>query len=374
MKNYRKNFVINCMLAYMLSACTSTVVKTNYSGNIIHGGKNNNLLYYYLPETILNITATLKIESCYLGDTLLGPTVLDRTYSVKPETIADTKKILILEYNKNNLFSDELSFAVNSKGLLTNSDIKADDKTASIIEDISKALVNKIEINATSDDILYEIKEYTRSFTVKASELNQNGKEINLKIIVLNTKNPNKKSEIVNDSYNISTPDENMIVYDLERLEADKNDNRLANGIFTRPIRNLNIMIKPNADKNAIFSNFVQISDPSKLLILPVNRTAFTNSSNNLKINDGIIIESKINRPSPVKGFVEIPINIAKAIVSIPAQLIQIKINSEGKSKDLLDAEKGRLTAEKERLEVEFKTKIELLKINARLDSLARKR
>ena len=93
MKNYKKTLFISCILAFALSACSvSTVVKINYSGNIATEQVNNNLLYYYLPETLLNIEAKITIESYYLSDTLLGANVIDRKYTISPETIADTKK------------------------------------------------------------------------------------------------------------------------------------------------------------------------------------------------------------------------------------------------------------------------------------------
>lgn len=362
----RKLFIL-VFVAFLLSACkVSPVVKTNYSGNI--GQTNHNLLYYYLPETLLSISVTSRVASYYVDDVLDTAIVIGRTYTVVPKTIADTKDILILEYNKNNVYSDELGFGVNEKGLLTTLKIQAEDQTAAIIEDITKALIEvakPVQKGLKSTDVT--IAEYSRTFTIKASDVNQKGKEIYWRIEVKNEKNPKKESFKLEDSFTVSTPDNGLEPFKLESLQADIKADKTVYGILTRPIRNLNIVIKPKAEDKTDYSDYVQISDPSKLLVLPISRTAFTATTNNLTITDGIVRANDIKRPSPIRGFVQIPINIAKAVVSIPAQLIQIRINKNSDTDKLQTSEIARLNAE-------LKYRKDLEKINANLDSLNRKR
>ncbi len=78
--------------------------------------------------------------------------------------------------------------------------------------------------------------------------------------------------------------------------------------------------------------------------MIPVNRTAFVKRVNKIGIQDGVILSNEINKPSSVEGFLSIPIDIAKAVVSVPAQLIQFKFDN---TKRLDDLEKAKLNYEK---------------------------
>lgn len=358
-------FYLSCGLVCLLSGCT--VVKTNYSGQF--NQTNHNLVYYYLPESVLSITTTVKGNGYYdKNDSLVFATILDREYAITTETIADTKNMLVLEYAKNGFFSDNVEFQVNAKGLLTNANATTEDKTASIIDDIGKALaeVAKPLGGKAATPLTVLPIEYTRTHFIKAADLTNAGKVIRWNIEVKNSKNPQKASFLLDESCQISTPEANTAVFDMNLVQSDDAKSKTVNGILTRPIRNLNVHIKPRQDTSYTASSYVRVIDVSKLLVLPIKRTAFTKTINTMTIADGVVTSNKIDRESPVKGFVSIPINVAKAIVSIPAQLVQIRINTAKSDKELLDKEKERLNAE-----LQYRT--ELQKIKAKLDSLNKK-
>jgi hypothetical protein len=369
-KDMKKLIKISLVSIVIFCICPScSVVKTNYSGwpNL----EKHNLLYYYLPETILRIDAEITIDNYYnKNNDLVATNTVSRKYTITPEIIADTKNLLILEYSQNNMFSDVLEFRVNNKGLLTNLNATTNDQTASIIADITKALTDLPKGSSKALEAqTYEIikTKYNKSYTIKAADLLRKDILVEWPLEALNQKDLKKPSQWVPESFTVGTPDKqaNNIV-DYEEATGSKIKGKSIEGIFTRPIRNLAITIVPQKDTTATATNFIQITDTSKLLIFPIKRVPFTNTVNNLIISDGIITQNNMTRPSPVKGFFEIPINIAKAVVSIPAQIVQIKINTADNNKLLLDKEKALLKAEEE-----YKT--ELKKIKAKLDSLAKK-
>lgn len=350
------------LLLFIFSACT--VVRTNYSEKI--NQKNKNILYYYLPETLLKIHATAKVDEYYLKDSLFGAITTERTYAFTPEIIANTQNLLVLEYRNNGLFSDDLSFTVNDKGLLTNLKIDTKDETATIVETLSKTLDGiKILTNTVKtepDGVKIESKEYKNNYVVKVSEIDKNGIKVPWVIEVVNKNNPKRKIDLVED-YLIKTPNNTPKPFDFSNLPSEKTEDKVVDGIITRPIQNLKIVVLTK--ENTEIPSFVQVADVSKVLVLPMKRTAFVKTTNEMVISNGIISSNKITRPSPVNGFAQIPVSIAKAIVSIPAQLIQVRINKN-------TSEKSLLTSEKERLEKELDTKIKLMQINNKLDSLSR--
>lgn len=134
------------------------------------------------------------------------------------------------------------------------------------------------------------------------------------------------------------------------------------------------------------------------MIIVPITRSAFVKKVNKISIVDGIITSNAISKPSSIEGLASIPIDIAKAVVSIPAQLLSVKIDNTknatelqveklkleqstlanqtyilGKGQELekakIEPEKSLLTAEKEKLAVQK----ELETTKAELEALKKK-
>jgi hypothetical protein len=78
---------------------------------------------------------------------------------------------------------------------------------------------------------------------------------------------------------------------------------------------------------------------------MPITRAAFVRKVTNLTFDSGVLTEIHIEKPSEALAFMEIPLTIAKAILSVPAELIQLKINYSSRDKELHDARKAELEA-----------------------------
>jgi hypothetical protein len=70
------------------------------------------------------------------------------------------------------------------------------------------------------------------------------------------------------------------------------------------------------------------VPDESKVVSISIKRSAFVKKVYGFKMTNGMLTENTINKPSEMEGFMSIPIKIAKAIVSIPAQIISFKIEN----------------------------------------------
>lgn len=375
MKNNKLIYVIaglsiTILVTGLFSTCS--VVKTNYSTD----PKKIATVYYYLPESILKIKATVKIAVNYTDTTLKSFTVIEQSFATTTEIIADTKDLLSLNYIPSALMADDIKYLVNSKGLLETVNITTEDRTAEIISKLAeapKAIVTPLIAGGKSTGkSIIKIKEYTADFIVKASAVSKTPLPIIWNIVIEN--------ELSKEDYKIGNADFEISSQDLKtdtpKLSDLINGNALSKtteteGIFTRPLKNIELEFKSAKGGfiNQLKQNIV-IADNTKLVIIPVNRTAFAKRVNKIGIQDGVILSNEINKPSSVEGFISIPINIAKSIVSIPAQLIQFKFDN---TKRLDEFEKAKLNYEKslqENQKFAIEAQIKLLQLQKELEDL----
>lgn len=86
----------------------------------------------------------------------------------------------------------------------------------------------------------------------------------------------------------------------------------------------------------------------SPVVCLPIERVAFVESSFHLTFDRGLLTSMSTNKPSEVLGFLEIPIRVAKAIVSIPAELFQFKVTHYENARAAASSEQQALEAIRE--------------------------
>lgn len=328
-----------------LQSCV--VVKTDYSSATIKDAT----VYYYLPESIIKIKSVVKVAVAYnpSDSTIIknGSSVIEQTYDVSSEIVADTKDLLSLNYKPNALMSDEIKYAVNAKGLLETVNITTEDKLPEIIKRIAEAPAGifKAEFDGIKGPLI-KIKEYSREFIVKAATINENESYVQWNLIVENELTQNG-FDIVNASFTIASPDikvNNQTLAEIINTEKNSNETEM-NGILTRPLKNVRLALKSAEIKGeANLPVNVVIADETKLIVIPVQRTAFVKRVNKISIKDGVILSNEITKPSSVEGFIGIPIGIAKSIVSIPAQLIQFRFDNTTRLNKL---EAAKLTYEK---------------------------
>lgn len=333
----------------LLSSCS--VIKTDFNNS----NSKKGMAFYYLPETLLKISVKSLVLVKYdaAEKTLFDSNrLLKQTYIVTPENIADTEELLSLQYKSNALMSDDVKFEVNEFGLLETINVTTEDRTAEIITQLANApstVLGISEVADRSDEIIQQIKEFEQTFEVKASEIygNSDGYPIQYDIVVPNEMGIDE-IKIVKAGFKIKNngiiPKENKS----KAIEILKHgDTRTTvDGILTRPFRNTEFefvtnKITGNEQKTKVVARII---DKYKILNTPINRTAFVKRTNELKIKGGVLVYNHINNPSSVEGFVSIPIDVAKAVVSVPAQLLQFKYDNTQAKKQLIEGQ-GELEA-----------------------------
>lgn len=331
-------------LSGMLSGCGS-IVKTSYKKTNFRKAT----VYYYLPESIIKIHVTAKVLVRYRNadKAIISSDVTEQLFVVTTESIAETEELLALNYNPNAFAADEIKYGVNAKGLLETVEITAEDRTAQIIEKLSEApqaiLTGSIPVRA--GDVTDVVKEFSADFNFKASALTTVSTMVPWGITILNelgganAGTANADFSVTSDKMAAAAPPS------VATLVGNNGKNEEISGLLTRPLRNLTLTFKATINnQNAEVSANVAVADVEKLINIPVTRAAFAKKVNKISVRDGIVVSNEINKPSSVEGFVSIPVNIAKAIVAIPGQLITFRYDN---TKRLNDLETAKINYEK---------------------------
>ncbi|MFD2562954.1 hypothetical protein [Aquimarina rubra] len=328
--------VLVCFILFMLlSGCS--VVKTSELSKT--GEKAN--MYYHLPKGLLKITSTVKIFIYTDKKTkhLKKIDIVSQSFDYEKEIVPDNSQTLKLNYINNPLSKDDVDIKINDKGLLTNVDITTEDRLPNIIETLANAPSEILGVGGASkgddeDDV--SVKEITKTFIVDP----ENFPKDQIWVIAENDKYGNSKD--LNVSFKISLVSPATVSASSKIDSKEKID-----GIVTRPMSLYKFSIEPKATKlNGYLVEFYEYLPNNTLNItVPLSRALFAKKTTNIVLVDGLMKENKINKPSEVEGFISIPINLAKAIVSVPGQIFQFKIdNTKRKTeleKEILNLEKA---------------------------------
>ncbi len=81
------------------------------------------------------------------------------------------------------------------------------------------------------------------------------------------------------------------------------------------------------------------VPDYSPVAVVPMNRAMFVTVANNLTFTGGVLTGSEVTRPSPIAAVAGFPEKVANALVALPAELVQVRINSLSTATSLATAE-----------------------------------
>lgn len=90
------------------------------------------------------------------------------------------------------------------------------------------------------------------------------------------------------------------------------------------------------------------LSLPNKapVMALDLERVSFGIYTNEISFENGMLKQVNLTVPSSALGFMSIPIDIAKAIASIPGEILKVKLDLSSKETGLIDAQKKMLESE----------------------------
>ncbi|MBS9462884.1 hypothetical protein KIM67_10710 [Flagellimonas sp. 389] len=352
-----------------------TTINVLWNRNIVETkksieSKDNIIGVYYLPTTLIQITVVTKIlieqdkegkiESCKIKEQL---------FRLKTETRPDTSIPLYLNY-KHNPFSDEkIAFQTNEMGLLETLETISDNKGKDILVTLANAPAgifteksfDKVSLFRKKKEVVIVEKEYERDFQVFVNDILEEDVQIPWKINVFSEMDIDEFREVIAD---FTLKQENAVSRDIMMLQE------FQNGLCFRSKSVLRLCI--HGHMNVSNEKIIKLNyfDSRNVFSVPIKTVPFAKRVHKITVKDGELCSHELSNPSAIKGFIAVPIKVAKAIVSIPAQLISLQIKNIGKHHELeklhLDNQKELTTKEKELIEA----KRELLKTQANLSEL----
>ena len=116
-------------------------------------------------------------------------------------------------------------------------------------------------------------------------------------------------------------------------------------GVCYRPVIPYSVTISPSAvltppsNRNEVaaldvmpdgIQQIYMLPNRSPVVCLPIERAPFVSSKFRVDFSNGLLTKMSSTKPSEILGFMSIPIDIARAIVSIPGELLQVKVTNYG--------------------------------------------
>lgn len=118
--------------------------------------------------------------------------------------------------------------------------------------------------------------------------------------------------------------------------------------IFYRPALPYKLSFKSTSLSTSRAEVQTALSLPNKapVMALDLARVSFGVYTNEITFHDGMLTEVKLAVPSSALGFMSIPIDIAKAIASIPAEILKVKLDLSSKEASVVDSQKKLLESQ----------------------------
>lgn len=267
--------------------------------------------FYFLPgyDLHLKLKASLQIDKddsgtikqVQISDLYMEPTII---------VVPDSTSLIGVQYLSNIFTDNDFSITKNIDGLLSNTSFKSDDKIGNIISSlITTSKIKDADLAAAQGENLTSTTiEVEETFTIYCYQIKQGTTEIRWKVPLLQ----NDQTIYYPLDFTIQTPF-NPININLDEYP----------GLFTRSnsLQNFSIFSEKNEYKFSIIAPNLE-----QIIKVPVRKPFFNKIESTPTFTNGILLDNKLSKPSEVEGFATIPINILKAIVSIPAQIFQFKI------------------------------------------------
>lgn len=359
--------ILGISIVYAIIAYSNTD-KTIFKTVVATGTLPEDVIaYYYMPAAIIKITAVAKAEIITVAATsdFKVATLKELTITAATELLPDTSQLLMLTYPGNSFVKDDIKITTDESGLLSNASVVAEDRFSHIISALFKAsseILKKGEAALTADDaapaVTVETKEYTKEFIITPDGIKA-GKSNSFLWVIDIPDTANKKTEL-DASFKVTF---SALIPVTGTTTVVVNNVSDGNGIYVRPPIALQTGVLPD-NKNSlakidVSSAIITVPDIDRAILIPVTRAVMVEKKQTLTLKKGMLLENAITKPSEAEAILEIPVNILKAIFSIPGQLLSFRFNHIQQQKTLatedaalakviLDSEKAKLGTEAE--------------------------
>jgi hypothetical protein len=234
----------------------------------------------------------------------------------------------VLNYNALATSEDDVKVSIGPNGLLTKVNVSSEDKTGAIVlklvelgEYVAKAIAFAETGQTTVFDATFDPFNPVESERVRVG------------------------LAAFGYAYHLFRTDGSEVDPEAEPVSPTRMTSPSASGIAFRPVFAYPLVLDqgPSSRKRSrksfgkpIATATVLLQNEAQIMTIPITRAAFVKKITYLGFDNGLLTEVDINKPSEALAFMDIPLAIAKAIVDIPAQIVQLKFNFAKANTDLL--------------------------------------
>ena len=290
-----------------VSGCAGTIIKSHLVDSPVLAP---NRVYYYLPTGYAEIELITQKGSYALTVTIVYLPDPTKLYQVSVEESIVTDDVVTFETSQNGLLKFVSGKSKDQRGAIVAkaAELAVEIARAAVLDepDVKKTLLKAL-IDPTDPNRLKTVNDRLEALT--NSKLN-----IALKKIAGTDKISGAKCESC----------------DL--------------GLKFRPL--LPYLATVTNDGKLISSGVVLLPNEAPVLSLEVARASFVEKDTKITFIDGVLTKYEVNKPSQALGFIQIPIDIAKVIASIPSAMLQFKIDQTTKQTNLDVAQREALEAQ----------------------------
>jgi hypothetical protein len=314
-------------------------------------GKNGILSVYCLPETVLEIELKIMVMVSFEGNNKLSQVkIIERNFVTKTSLQADVSSTYAVRYKVHHLSNDEIGVSVNEHNMLESLNVVADDQSSAIVSAVVSApatvLADKTAqrgmFPGAQKESRIEIREYSKGFKFDAWASVTEPQAASWNFTVYSE--DHKSNKPVDASFTLRAEVQGTKSTDDKARSVSVPEGEVT-GLLFRTKTPASVLIKNIADETEVKLPGLIFIDKSFVFSVPIRRNPFVKRKHDLVIKSGVLISHVLVKPSSVLGFIGIPIAFAKAIVSIPAQLISFRIDTVTRKRDL-EAMKNNLTEE----------------------------
>lgn len=282
--------------------------------------------------------------------------------------VPDPDQVYIAKLGHSPFRDDALKISTTAEGLLTTSNIKATDRTADIIVDLAGAiagLVRPVPARIETEQVRVTEPTCPKPLTFEkvfdptvpgAGDVNGELRALDIPYAVdwmalgevaTQSTRPLAGDKIKGFLYRRPVPYV-FTIYGEHEPMANHNGNGDDGGNGEAdPMPTPCDPPAPAKNCTPIQSAMVLLPNGGPLGVVPVNASPFVETVYDVTFDQGMVTSWDAQRPSELASVVRIPVAVLKAIVSIPAELIQLRVNLTSSERELLEAQKALLDAVK---------------------------
>lgn len=290
-----------------MSGCAGTIIKSHSVDSPV---LEPNRVYYFLPTGYAEIELISQKGSYALTATIVY--------------LPDPTKLYQVSVEESILTDDDVTFETSQNGLLKFVSGKSKDQRGAIVTKAAELAV-EIAKAVVADEL--DVKKTLLKVLIDPTDQKQKG-EVNGRLGALTN------SELKIDFKGIAGTD---TILKAKCTSCDV-------GLKFRPL--LPYLATVKQDDKLISSGVVLLPNEAPVLSLEVARASFVEKDTKITFIDGVLTKYEMTKPSQALGFMQIPIDIVKAITSIPSAMLQFKIDQTTKQTNLDVAQRQALEAQ----------------------------